>query len=149
LRNNQSSTAQVYHLLKTYLMMTESDPIRADGTYLVSTPSPLSRYWFQGVGPEQKEEAEKQLAFYLHMLAFHKDPNYLIARTGTDDAQLIANRREFLLTFDVLGNYYNVMKVTGNQKAVPMTLGRALDGKDLICSQAYQGGVHRNGWDLS
>ena len=152
LRNNQSSTAQVYHLLKTYLMMTESDPVRADDKYLASNVSPLSRYWFQGIGPEQKEEAEKQLAFYLHMLAFHKDPNYLIARTGTDDAQLIANRREFLLTFDVLGNYYNVMKVTGNQKAVPMTLGRALDGKDLdLFAGTYQvpGVFTRNGWETS
>lgn len=152
LRNNQRSTAQVYHLLKTYLMMTESDPVRADDKYLVSNVSPLSRYWFQGVGPDQKEEAEKQLAFYLHMLAFHKDPNYLIARTGTDDPQLIANRREFLLAFDVLGNYYNVLKATGNQKAVPMTLARALDGKDIdLFAGTYEvpGVFTRNGWETS
>jgi type VI secretion system protein ImpL len=152
LRNNQSSTAQVYHLLKTYLMMTESDPVRAEDKYLLSNASPLSRYWFQGIGPEHKEEAEKQLTFYLHMLAFHKDPNYLMARTGTDDAQLIANRREFLLTFDVLGNYYNVLRASGNQKAVPMTLGRALDGKDLdLFAGTYElpGAFTRNGWETS
>src|SRR5688572_3563795 len=149
---NQSKTAQVYHLLKTYLMMTESDPVRAEEKYLSSNDSPLSRYWFQGIGPEQKEEAEKQLAFYLHMLAFHKDPNYLVARTGADDAQLIASRREFLLTFDVLGNYYNILKATGNQKAVPMTLGRALDGKDLdLFAGTYElpGVFTRNGWETS
>jgi type VI secretion system protein ImpL len=149
---NQSSTAQVYHLLKTYLMMTESDPIRAEEQYLISNVSPLSRYWFQGVRPEEKEESAKQLAFYLHMLAFHKDANYLVARSGTDDAQLIANRRDFLLTFDVLGNYYNVLKATGNQKAVPLTLGRALDGKDLdLFAGTYEvpGAFTRNGWETS
>jgi len=152
LRNNQSSTGLVYHLLKTYLMMTESDPVRADEKYLLSNASPLSRYWFQGVRPEEKEESEKQLAFYLHMLAFHKDPNYLVARTGTDDAQLIASRRDFLLTFDVLGNYYNVLSASANQKAVPMTLGRALDGKDLDLfagTHEVPGAFTRNGWETS
>jgi len=152
LRNNQSSTAQVYHLLKTYLMMTEADPVRADEKYLQSNISPLSRYWFQGISPEQKDEAEKQLAFYLHMLSYHKDPNYLIARTGTDEAQLIADRRGFLLNFDVLGNYYNVLKATGNQKAVAMTLGRALEGKDVdLFAGSYEvpGAFTRNGWETS
>ncbi|MCI0721589.1 MAG: carboxypeptidase regulatory-like domain-containing protein, partial [Acidobacteria bacterium] len=149
---NQTSTPVVYNLLKTYLMMAESDPIRADEKYLSSNVSPLSRFWFQGVSPENKGEAEKQLAFYLHMLAFHKDPNYLVARNGTDDAQLIANRREFLLGFDVTGNYYNVLKGSGNQKAVPMTLGRALDGKDVdLFSGNYEvpGAFTRNGWETS
>jgi type VI protein secretion system component VasK len=44
------------------------------------------------------------------------------------------------------------MKVTGNQKAVPMTLGRALDGKDLdLFAGTYQvpGVFTRNGWETS
>ncbi|MEW5980286.1 MAG: type VI secretion system membrane subunit TssM [Acidobacteriota bacterium] len=152
LRDDKAATPLIYNALKTFLMMTEADPIRADDKYLSSKTSPLPRLWFQGVRPQDKDEAQRQLEFYLHLLAYHKDPNYLVARNQTDDSQLIASRRQFLLTFDVVGNYYSVLQAAGNQKAVPMNLNRALEGKDLdLFAGGYEipGSFTRNGWETS
>ncbi len=152
LRNDSNSTRAIYHLLKTYLMMSESGPIRAEEKYLSSNESPLTKFWLQQVQSADMPEAEKQLSFYLHMLTYHKDPEYLVSRNNVEDAQLISLRRDYLLTFDVVANYYNILKAEGNRKAIPMTVGRALDGKDLeLIDGSYEvpGSFTRNGYDTA
>ncbi len=152
LQKDSESTQAIYNLLKTLLMMTESDPIRAEENFLASADSPLTKFWFQGILPEDKAEALKQLAFYRHMLAYHKDSQYLIPRNNIEDVKIISIRRDYLLTFDVVADYYRFVKAEGNEKALSMTIARALEGQDLDLidgKHEIPGCYTRNGYETA
>jgi type VI secretion system protein ImpL len=144
-----SITGMNYYLLMTYLMM--SEPRRAEEEFLGVKACPLPKAWNQGVQADFSAEAEKQLAFYWHVLSVHQDSNFLVSKTLEDD-QLVASKREFLLTFPVVENYYSRLKREGDAKVATMTLSRAMDGKDL---DLFSGGAEipgfltRNGWEAS
>jgi len=144
-----SITGMNYYLLMTYLMM--SEPHRAEEKFLSVKACPLPKAWNQGIQADFSAEAEKQLAFYWHLLAVHQDSNFLISRSLEDD-QLVASKREFLLTFPVVENYYSRLRREGDAKGATMTLSRALDGKDLDLfsgGSEIPGSFTRNGWETS
>ena len=135
-----------YLLLKTFLMM--STPKVGDEAYLSKEYSELGKFWNQGVASEELEEAGLQMKFYMHLLAVHQDVDLLVPLDG-DANTLVAGKRELLGTIDLLANYYNRLRA-GGTSLVALTLGRALEGKDLdlMTGLAEVPGLYsRAGWE--
>jgi type VI secretion system IcmF/VasK family protein len=135
-----------YLLLKTFLMM--STPKVGDEAYLSKEYSELGKFWNQGVASEELEEAGLQLKYYMHLLAVHQDVDLLVP-LDADANTLVAGKRELLGTIDLLANYFNRLK-GGGTSLVPMTLGRALEGRDLdlMTGLAEIPGLYsRAGWE--
>jgi type VI secretion system IcmF/VasK family protein len=141
-RNNQ----RCYLLLKTFLMM--STPKVGDEQYLSKSYSELGKFWQQGVAAEDLDEAQADMKFYMHLLAVHKDEDLLVPLD--DNAHtLVTAKRGMLGGIDLLSNYYNRLKA-GGAGQVPMTLGRALEGKDtdLMTGLVEIPGIFtRAGWE--
>ncbi len=135
-----------YLLLKTFLMM--STPKVGDEAYLSKEYSELAKFWKQGVASEESEEADLQMKYYMHLLSVHQDVDLLVPLDGSANT-LVVGKRELLGGIDLLANYYNRLKA-GGAGQVPMSLGRALEGRDtdLMTGLVEVPGIYsRAGWE--
>ncbi len=135
-----------YLLLKTFLMM--STPKVGDEAYLSKEYSELAKFWKQGVSSEELEEADLQMKYYMHLLAVHQDADLLVPLDSSANT-LVTGKRELLGGIDLLANYYSRLKA-GGAGQVPMSLGRALEGRDtdLMTGLIEVPGIYsRAGWE--